>query len=235
MQTMRPTRQPLFLFDIDGTLLRGDGAGRRAMMAAFAQTFGDPRGFDGLGFGGLTDRRIIRLAAANRGVDVDDAAIDAILARYAIAMAAECERGTPFEPIQSACVVARHLSLRHPGAMGLGTGNIAAVAHLKVAAVGLGGLFGFGGFGDDAEDRAEMLAIGVARGLARLGLGRTDVRPIVVGDTVRDVVAARAVGLDVVTVATGYEDPHALIAADADAHFEWLDAERFDAWLGANT
>jgi phosphoglycolate phosphatase-like HAD superfamily hydrolase len=61
------------------------------------------------------------------------------------------------------------------------------------------------------------------------------VRPIVIGDTVRDVVAARAVALEVVTVATGYEDPQSLVDAKADAHFESLDAERFDAWLGANT
>ena len=40
MMTERLTR--LVLFDIDGTILRSNGAGRRAMLAALRDVFGTP-------------------------------------------------------------------------------------------------------------------------------------------------------------------------------------------------
>ena len=45
----------LYLFDIDGTLLRARHAGRKAFDAVFAAQHGLDRARDGMQFGGKTD------------------------------------------------------------------------------------------------------------------------------------------------------------------------------------
>ena len=57
MMTERPTR--LVLFDIDGTILQSNGAGRRAMLAALRDVFGTP-GPEDHRYDGKTDPQIVR-------------------------------------------------------------------------------------------------------------------------------------------------------------------------------
>jgi len=44
------------LFDIDGTLVKSDGVGRRSINRAFEAEFGRADACDGFRFDGLTDR-----------------------------------------------------------------------------------------------------------------------------------------------------------------------------------
>jgi len=218
-------KPPLFLFDLDGTLLHVDGAGRRAMQRAFEASFGSSEGLASLGFGGLTDRLIIRLAAGQQGREVDEATIDAVLASYLAYMAEECQRPSVFTPIEPARSTARALHARFPGHLGLGTGNAAAVAALKVEGIGLSGIFDFGGYGDDAEARAAMIQIGLNRGLSHLGLPKEATVPVVIGDTTRDVEAARRLELRVIAVATGSQDARVLSEAGADLTLDSLELD----------
>ena len=98
------------------------------------------------------------------------------------------------------------LALCHgrPGfAVGLGTGNVEEGARLKLDRVDLCRHFSFGGYGSDHADRAELLAIGARRGRARLGVGDGPCRVVVIGDTPKDIAAARAIGAESIAVATG--------------------------------
>jgi FMN phosphatase YigB (HAD superfamily) len=63
----------LVLFDIDGTLLSGDGAARRAFEASLAEVFGTP-GDPSVRYDGKTDRQIAR--ELMRGAGFDDAEVD---------------------------------------------------------------------------------------------------------------------------------------------------------------
>ncbi len=49
----------LLLFDIDGTLIRSNSAGRLAMAAALEEMFGSSGPLDSYSMGGKTDARII--------------------------------------------------------------------------------------------------------------------------------------------------------------------------------
>ena len=104
------------------------------------------------------------------------------------------------------------------------TGNFEPVARLKLERAGIGSYFpaGQGAFGSDAEDRNELPAIARARaGSATGGLPWPRDRTVIIGDTPRDVAAARADGLRCVAVATGPFTVSELAGADfvaADGH-----------------
>jgi phosphoglycolate phosphatase-like HAD superfamily hydrolase len=87
-------------------------------------------------------------------------------------------------------------------AVGLGTGNLREGARIKLERAALAHHFTFGGFGCDHEHRPTIVRIGAERGAARLGRPLEACRVVVVGDTPRDVEAARAIGADSVTVET---------------------------------
>lgn len=196
---MRPR---VVLFDIDGTLVDCAGAGRRSMNAAFELEVSAPGALDGISFGGMTDRAIVRQGLERAAVAITEAMIEAVLARYVEHLAGALETTTTFRVLPGA----RPAVLRARGdhtAVGLGTGNVRAGATMKLARGGLEDLFAFGGFGCDAELRAEVLRRGVERGAEALGVDASACEVLIVGDTPKDIEAARAIGAASLAVATG--------------------------------
>ncbi len=197
---MKPT---VLLYDIDGTLITTGGAGRRAILRAL--TAFDLNHDAEFSFAGMTDRGILRRYLSSDGEEATEERISAVLAHYVELLGQEVKK-TPkgryfvhdgvrdsLEAAESAGNVA----------VGLGTGNIRLGAQIKLETVDLWDRFAFGGFGCDAEDRAELLLAGAERGAALLGHPRTACRIVVIGDTPRDIAAAKAIGAETVAVATG--------------------------------
>jgi phosphoglycolate phosphatase-like HAD superfamily hydrolase len=92
-----------------------------------------------------------------------------------------------------------HLAAR--GALlGVATGNLEMIGWIKIEEAGLREWFRFGGFSDRFPDRPEL--IGHAARKARELAGEA-ASVCVVGDTPRDIAAARANSLPVIAVATG--------------------------------
>jgi phosphoglycolate phosphatase-like HAD superfamily hydrolase len=98
--------------------------------------------------------------------------------------------------------------------LSLVTGNLEPIAHLKLARAGIGRFFarGQGGFGSDSEHREDLPAVARARA-ASPPWPRS--RTVVIGDTPRDIACARADGVRVAAVTTGWFDAQALAEADA--------------------
>jgi phosphoglycolate phosphatase len=116
----------------------------------------------------------------------------------------------PGIPDLLAALVARPASFT----LSLVTGNLEAVARLKLDRAGVGHWFppGQGGFGSDHRSRAELPPIARAR-MSNPPWPRE--RTVVIGDTPRDIACARADQVRVAAVATG---PFAIEQlADADA------------------
>jgi phosphoglycolate phosphatase len=116
--------------------------------------------------------------------------------------------------------------------LSLVTGNLEAVARLKLARAGIGGYFddGQGGFGSDAENRDELPAI--ARSRASLPAWPRE-RTVVIGDTPRDIACARADGVRVVAVGTGPFGVEALADADAVVSDARALLPVLEDWVGA--
>ncbi len=207
----RVKRPTVLLWDIDGTLVTTGGVGRRAVNRAFERRHQRPDACAAIRFDGMTDRSITRLGLQAIGVDPTEEAIDAVLSAYVEELKAELletarEHYRVHEGVEAALAAARARGM----AQGLGTGNIVEGARLKLEHVGLYHHFDFGGFGSDHELRVELIRMGAARGAARLGTPLERCRVVVIGDTPKDVDAARGIGAESLALGTGSFSAEAL-------------------------
>ena len=233
---MTTARYAAFLFDIDGTLLRAGGAGRRAFSRAMEDLTGPlAEAVAAMAFDGMTDRMIVREALALTGLDYDAALADAILSRYLRHLPEEMA-SPAFRVLPGAATTLERLRARGRP-LGLCTGNLALGARLKLRHAGLEDHFdwspaGLHGFAEDGEARAHLVAAAVGRVAAALGRTVAPAEVLIIGDTPRDVVAAREVGCAVLCVATGNFDAAALLACGPDAVAESLEHDEARRLLG---
>lgn len=194
------------LFDIDGTLLWTDGAGRRAVNQALMEVFGSPVP-DGHEFDGKTDPQIVRELMERVGLtpDVIDARLDTALARYVdllhAELAAHDHMGKTYPGIAA---LLDALEARNDMLLGLLTGNVRAGASAKLKAVGIAReRFRIGAFGSDHASRAELPSIARRRAEAFLGHTVAGADVVVIGDTPADMHCGRGIGARAIGVATG--------------------------------
>lgn len=225
------TQSTVYLFDIDGTLLHARGSGRAAFDAALLRVYGAPGACASIAFGGMTDRAIARLALRAIDVEPTEARIDEVLAVYLEELAHALRSVGDFTVLPRARELPTALAAAGHAAVGLGTGNVRAGAEAKLARAGLDGVFAFGGFGCDHEERSEVLRAGARRGAERLRVAPEACRVVVIGDTVRDVDAAKRVGALCVAVCTGGAPRPVLERAGADAVFDDLASDGVEALL----
>ena len=211
--------QDAYLFDIDGTLLRSRD---RIHFNSFASSVRDVTGIEislnGVVLHGGTDTAILREAFELAGVPAEtwEHQVEAIL--EAMRQTVSARRGEmDLWTMPGVAETLAHLAGR--GALlGLATGNLESIGWLKVEEVGLRKWFRFGGFSDRFAVRSEMIADAAAQAwelllshplhtARRMGhpdsLQVTERTICVVGDTPRDIEAARVNGLPVIAVATG--------------------------------
>lgn len=218
MGRMRPT---VLLFDIDGTLVTTGGAGRRAIERAFQLLHGRGDACDSFSMSGMTDRAIVRKGLGVIGVESSSERIDAVIDSYLAHLAEEVrkvdDRKYFLHPgMREAVLAARS---RDGVAVGLGTGNVRRGAQVKLERVGIYEQFSFGGFGCDFEDRVELIRHGARSGATQLGVPVEECRVVVIGDTPKDVHAAKGIGAVCIGVGTGNFSAPALLAAGADFAF----------------
>jgi phosphoglycolate phosphatase len=213
----------VLLFDIDGTLVATGGAGRRAMVGAFSELYGQADVFEGISFAGMTDRAIARHGVVAAVGACDEAAIDRALDAYVARLHRELESREGYRIFPGVLHVLERVGGRAGIAVGLGTGNVKRGAYAKLTPGELHHHFTFGGFGCDAEARTEVLRSGARRGAEALGVALDDCRVVVIGDTPKDVAAAQGIGAECVGVGTGGFAPAALVEVGATSAFATLE------------
>jgi phosphoglycolate phosphatase-like HAD superfamily hydrolase len=215
----------LILFDIDGTLLQvGDPYHAVAMLEAIREVYGVEPNASGIPMGGMLDAQIARLILERQAVDpvVVEERLPDLMARMGT-LYAEAAKGLDFRQrlLPGVPEAVGHLH-RHGWTGGVLTGNAQLVAKTKLESSGLGGLFEIGAFGDTAVYRGQLVALAHQRWeLVR----RTPIPPsrtVLVGDTPRDIEAARQAETRVVAVATGRHDRESLAGHGPDALLEDL-------------
>jgi phosphoglycolate phosphatase-like HAD superfamily hydrolase len=222
------------LFDIDGTLLTADGAGRRALSLAMRDVCGRGDAIDGIDFRGMTDTLIIEQALLATSESAAQCSVDEILSAYVKHLEQQL---TGLQSARALPGVVSLLDALHarggPLAIGLGTGNIKEAAYMKLGKVGLSGYFSFGGFGSDHRIRSELIRTGAVRGSQQLCCKLSDCQVIVIGDTFHDVDAALAIGARALGVGTSGKSRQELLSRGASYAFETLeDPAVIDALIG---
>ena len=212
----------LVLFDIDGTLLWTDGAGRRAIHRALVHEMGTAGPIEGFRFDGKTDPQIVRelLALAGHPGAEDAARVSAVCDRYVSLLEAELSR--PAQATRVMPGVPELLSALEPleaggrALVGLLTGNVARGAALKLRSAGLDPeRFAVGAYGSDSHQRVDLPPVAARRAAERTGRTFAGGDVVIVGDTPADVTCGAPIGARAVAVATGFYDAPALAAAGA--------------------
>lgn len=228
------TKFDLILWDIDGTLLHGNGLGREAVRQSLETVFGvgAGAGMANWSFGGKTDLFTITTVLEPYGLDA--AQVQSQLATYRQALAETMERLAPsydVREIPGARTLLERLTAQDDLLHGLVTGNMQPSAHVKLRAADYdSALFPFGAFGDESTDRNQLPPLAIARASQRAGRDIPPERVLVLGDTLMDIQAARATGAQVAAVATGYDTQAELAAAQPDYLLE--DLTQFEELVG---
>jgi len=218
----------LLLFDIDGTLLTTNGAGRPAVESAIADLVGRPISTDGITFSGKTDPQILREVLVQN--DADD---DLLNGRFHdVVEAFRTTMHRVFDPagadaLLGAQSLVEQLHADERFQLALLTGNLEEMAYLKVGAIGFDEQhFPFGAFGSDHADRNELP--GIARSRATAHAGAEPREAVIIGDTPRDIECGRAGGCMTIAVATGRFDRDTLAEHEPDVLLDSLeDASAF--------
>jgi len=205
----------LFLFDIDGTLLPPAGIGKRAFEKAVEDLYpGSPSGMR-FACDGLLDPQIARRILEEMGREADAGSVDRILRRYLERLPAE----RPPSPESYRCPgvpeVLEAAESRGHGTCLL-TGNIREGARMKLDFAGLRGRFQVGAYGDDAPTRGGLVAVAVERSRHHWSRSFTHWETWIVGDSPRDLAAAREGGVHCALVATGITPFEELVACAPD-------------------
>ncbi|MDQ6611513.1 MAG: haloacid dehalogenase-like hydrolase [Gemmatimonadota bacterium] len=212
----------LVLFDIDGTLLWTDGAGRRSMEGALHEVFGT-QGDPGYRYDGKTDRQIARDQMRGAGFDDMhiDSRIDDVLNAYVARLSAELAHDATAARLCTGVVpLLDALEAHERATLGLLTGNVADGARHKLTAVGIDfNRFRINAFGSDHELRPELPAIAQRRAREILGLDLTGDGIVIIGDTPADIQCGQSLGVRAIGVATGRYSVNELQSHNAAAVF----------------
>lgn len=196
----------LLLFDIDGTLIRSNGAGREALKSTLLDLFGTAGPIDSYQMSGKTDPLIITdlLTAAGIGYTQIQDALPQIFTLMA-------QKAKSIYPLQKMgpCVGAKELldalTWDDQVMLGLLTGNIELTAPLKLLYSGLDPtIFRIGAYGSDHPDRNQLPAIAMRRAKDMVGFPFSGANTVIIGDAPADILCARAGQATAVAVASGW-------------------------------
>lgn len=213
---------PLLLFDIDGTLMRKSGPHHRQVLVdAVKLVTGLDATTDHIPVQGMLDRDIL-----------------AWMLRDAGASATKIQRAMPEVVTQAQSLYQdRCPNLRNrvcPGVRmllsritrrkikaGLVTGNLSAIGWRKVENAGLKHHFHFGAFAEEGKDRASLAAKAIAQARRNNWITKNSAIALF-GDHENDILAAKANGIQSVSVATGLSPAEDLAKLNPDFLLENL-------------
>jgi phosphoglycolate phosphatase len=208
----------LILFDIDGTLLTTDGAGRAALRTAATDVFAIEEDLEGVAISGNTDVAIVHEILSKHGIPDTQINVNRFLGAYL----AHLKQGLVQQPGGILPGVLRLLDActGEDCIIGLLTGNLRRGAQMKLTTHRLWGRFSIGAFADDDRDRNRLGPIAKKRAEEEFRVSVDEL--FVIGDTPRDVACAKAVDAKIIAVATGRYSTESLAAHQPDFLFDDL-------------
>lgn len=216
----------VFLFDIDGTLIVSGGAGQLALRSAMREAFAIDDASE-VEVHGCTDRGIARSLFLTHGLADTSENWNRFRTVYLSGLPRYL-RQRQGRVLPGVAELLDRLAGRPDVAVGLLTGNIREGARIKLEYYQLMHHFAFGGFGDVHPDRDDVARAALADAHRHLNGSLVEQKVWVIGDTPNDIRCARAVGVRVAAVATGFSSAVELAALKPDLLLDDLsDANQF--------
>jgi phosphoglycolate phosphatase-like HAD superfamily hydrolase len=192
----------LLLFDVDGTLTRGANVHFDSFTHALKKVYGVDSNMGVIKHQGSTDRKIVIdvLKANNYKGDILgklDNMVDEMVSYYK-----NHRNEQNLELIPGVKQTLEYLK-KENFHMGLLTGNLEPIAWEKMEKIGLKDYFNFGAFGTDEFERYKFVDVALkkAKKLYNKQFKKKDT--YLIGDTPRDIEAAKLAGVNSIAVATG--------------------------------
>ncbi len=196
------------LFDVDGTLVKTNGAGMRAFRRAFQQVFDIRVNGDEFRADGKTDPLIAKemlsyYGQAARWNNSTKAEMFCVYLQFLEDEMHKALANNKVEVLPGVTDVLKRLSAQPDFKIGLATGNLERGARIKLEGVGLDRYFPFGGFSSDAENRTDLIRIAIKRAEESAAPSSLEAA-FVIGDTPLDVIHAHAAGAVAIAVASAH-------------------------------
>jgi len=211
------------LFDIDGTILNCNGAGKRSLLQASEEVFGTSGTMRHVQFQGKTDPNIIKEALAEHHVQVQNIRreMDRFKSVYFEILKKNISEAevTVYPGIFE---ILEELSRNDNILVGLLTGNFTEGARIKLDKHNLNRYFTFGAYGDDAETRNGLPEVARRRISEIHGMNMDFSSIYIIGDTIHDIGCAKFSGSVSVAVGTGWSDIDELKNEKPDYYFDDL-------------
>lgn len=208
-QPMPPsTRNPqpatrVILFDIDGTLITTGGAGKRAFGQACEETLGIPKATDTIQLGGRTDLGIAREILQAHHLQPRPEAIQQTFEAYLRHLAENLNDGQSRILPGVIKLIEDLKQLPQPPTLALLTGNLARGAQIKLHHLNLWQHFAWGIYGDHHPQRNALAHDALKMAREKIDPALSPAQILIIGDTIRDIQCARAIGARVLAVTTG--------------------------------
>ena len=215
---MNPAPPALFLFDIDGTLLLTGGSGYRSFVRSCQEVLDIGTPLDGVGMAGKLDRMIFQEIAERFRPELAQKDLteywEAFKEKYIAYLQAESLDPSGWSLMPGVAELVEFTASL--GSLALLTGNVREGALIKLSVLGLAKYFPTGGFGEQAVSRQQLAETAFAEACKYYGTEFSRERTFVLGDTVHDILAAKAIRARSIAVATGTVSAEELAGAGAD-------------------
>ncbi|MEL7471759.1 MAG: HAD hydrolase-like protein [Planctomycetota bacterium] len=231
----------LVLFDIDGTLLLSEGVGMGSIEAAGRRLHGPAFRASDVKPGGGIDPVLLREVLARNGVEPTRQAIQDLRRAYEAELAEALSVRNTVQALPGAAELVARVAQAGDMTTGLLTGNYEATGSLKLTHGGFAvETFEIRVWGDDSPEcpfegdprREHLPEVARDRYHARFERSLRDRDVVIIGDTERDIEAARAVGARVIAVSTGHVPAGTLESFGPDRVIESLeDTASILAWI----
>lgn len=227
----------LVLFDLDGTLVDAGGCGRRALVKAIETLYGKKPEFEHALISGRTDldNFSIVYGLVKNGKKPTATELKKMKAKYLEILPQEVHasvRCKKYDLVPGVEKFLNFLSKNKEIILGLGTGNLEEGAKLKLAPSKLGKFFTVGGYGEDGHTREDMLKAAVKRAEKKYKTKFTPDQVFVIGDTHRDILAAKNCGFHNAVLTNGFGEAKKIQRAAAELEAkDFTDLTTFCVWL----
>lgn len=207
---------PLFLFDIDLTMVQKLNEHDRPMERAFRELTGFagetvrlPR------FDGKTDLTIIPEIYRLNGYEMRESDWQPFYERYFRYLEEHTRTPGNWEMFAGVEEILTEITRRNLGRLALLTGNHETSARIKLAPFDLNRWFPAGAFGNDSAHRPALVPIAIERAEKFYQTSFARSETVIIGDAVGDVLAAKEGGVGILAINTGIATKEELAEAGA--------------------